>query len=1257
MKKINGLGVAVLALILVFALVGCEEPSVSQPQPQNDTVINISAIQGVTLPASGSTPVTTITENAQYSGTVTWSDNPATFAANKQYTATITLTPKSGYTLQGVAANFFTVDRATSVSNDANSGVITAVFPMICSITVDMFDSGGDGWGNTALRVSINGTDISPNVTLNSGYSGSYVFNVATGDSINVSWISGDYDTECSFIMYYTDTPPNPEFNASNNTSWNGSNALVYKLRNSNMSGGTSVNVEANSIINISAIKGVTVPVKGGVPVTTITESAQYTGTVTWVDNPNTFAAAISYTAIITLTPKKGYTLQGVTENFFTVAGATTVTNAANSGVITAVFPETDATIINSVSLSITAPVKDATPTSSAISNSESGDNFTIGQVSWLPAHNPFRGETVYTASVTLTAHNTYTFTGLNSVTVNGQSINSQQINNTGKSVTLSYTFPATYTKIVTNIAIKTQPTKFNYTHGDTLDLTGLVLTLTFHDGSTEDVPAANFTAINITATPAQGNSLAYSMHNGHPVKITYGSLTVNTDNLTVNKATPKATDYNISGIGAFNYDGSPKTVTIAPKEGKSNGNITVKYNGNTTAPSTANTYTVTFDVTETTDFIAVNGLSAGTLIINKITPKADDFNINGIGSFYFGSSWTVSITPKDGKTDGKITIKYNGSTAVPSAIGTYTVTFDVAAGTNYNAVTGYSAGTLTIKANVTPTADDFIIETRIFAYDGNPKTIIIKPKNEKSDGKITVKYNGITTAPSAIGTYAITFDVAAAIGFNAVNNLYAGTLKIVDAVFNSISSLNTYLQGIPANTADTPYIIALNVNNLGGSYNTSGSLGYVLNANKTKYVSIDLSDSTFTGIENNAFCTTNLIAITIPDSVTSIALPPNYITDNDSSSFNSCTNLTVINVDSGNTKFSSIDGVLYDKNKTTLIRYPQGKKDISFTIPDSVTSITNHAFGRCTSLTSVTIPDSVTTIRWCAFYVCTNLTSVTIGNRVTGIYDYTFASCTNLKNVTIGNNVTDIGYSAFYRCTSLTSVIIPDSVTYIGECSFDSCTNLTSVTIGNSVTIIEASAFSGCKNLVSVNIPDSVTSFSSYAFDGCTSLAVINVGSGNTKYSSIDGVLYNKDITNLIIYPYGKTGSYSIPDSVIYIEDYNFNETAWYKNQPDGLVYAGKVAYKYKGNGNMPVNTSITLRDDTKTIAVEAFWGCTNLASITIPDSVTFIGRYAFRNCRNLISITIGNGVTSIEDFTFVDCTSLTSVTIPDIRKTARFT
>ncbi len=224
------------------------------------------------------------------------------------------------------------------------------------------------------------------------------------------------------------------------------------------------------------------------------------------------------------------------------------------------------------------------------------------------------------------------------------------------------------------------------------------------------------------------------------------------------------------------------------------------------------------------------------------------------------------------------------------------------------------------------------------------------------------------------------------------------------------------------------------------------------------------------TAIESWAFSEcSSLKSVNIPNSVTTIgewAFYRSVIAD--------------INVGSSNPRFASDDGILFSKNMDTIICYPRGKTNSTYTIPGSVTAIGEWAFEECGSLTSVNIPNSVITIGRGAFSKCRSLISVNIPNSVTEIGSLAFNECNSLTTVNIGNSVTEIGNQAFEECGSLTSVNIPNSVITIGESAFSKCSSLTSVDIPNSVTEIGWGAFSKCSSLrkikTDVTNPASIT-------------------------------------------------------------------------------------------------------------------------------------------------------------------------------------
>jgi len=206
---------------------------------------------------------------------------------------------------------------------------------------------------------------------------------------------------------------------------------------------------------------------------------------------------------------------------------------------------------------------------------------------------------------------------------------------------------------------------------------------------------------------------------------------------------------------------------------------------------------------------------------------------------------------------------------------------------------------------------------------------------------------------------------------------------------------------------------------------------------------------------------------------------------------FSMCDSIEGFTVDGENADFKSVNGVLFSKDGTKLIRYPVAKKVSSYTIPNGVNSIEKYAFDRCSTLESITIPKTVNKIGAFAFRRCTNLESIEIPYGVTKLEGETFSSCSELRTVTLPDSIKTFGYGEFQNCTKLVSIKLPDGLTAMGENAFFNCKALKSINIPEGLTKIEDSAFHSCSSLQKIELHSGIKSIGDYAFTNCTILTL----------------------------------------------------------------------------------------------------------------------------------------------------------------------
>ena len=577
--------------------------------------------------------------------------------------------------------------------------------------------------------------------------------------------------------------------------------------------------------------------------------------------------------------------------------------------------------------------------------------------------------------------------------------------------------------------------------------------------------------------------------------------------------------------------------------------------------------------------------------------------SVTYIGDFAFsgGRSLTDVAIPSG--------VTYIGENAFISCSGLTSITLpdglrEIGGGAFYNC-SGLT-GTITIPKSVTT------IGNSAFYGCDNLAAFLVIEENESFASQDGILYNAAKTeliqAPCAIAGDVTIPEGVTSIGYSAFNGRSFLTGIALPSTLKEIGSeAFAYCDSLTKITVAE------------GNEDFASVNGILYNKYKTEFICVpagisgeitvpegimSISSSTFRGCEK-------ITAISLPASVGSIH----------SSAFGSCTGLESITVAEDNTKYCSVDGILYNKDKTELLCVPAGVTG-AITIPDGIPSIEIDTFSGCAKITAITIPTSVTFIDPWSLYDCESLTDIyylgsgaqweqlaaniedyqihyakvhtmeaegvlltgTCGDdlnyTLTQDYELIITGSGDMKNFEYVNDVPWYDYAE-----QITSISLPEGLTSISKNAFHMCQNLTSITIPSTVTTIGAYAFEWCWLEETITIPASVSYIGEGAFVGAGSLAV----EGDNPYFTADskGVLYNKDKTELLQAPYLISGAYTIPSTVTKIWPY-------------------------------------------------AFYNCNSITAVTIPDSVTEIGDRAFPYCEGLTSITIPKSVTTIGEGAF---------------------
>ena len=628
-------------------------------------------------------------------------------------------------------------------------------------------------------------------------------------------------------------------------------------------------------------------------------------------------------------------------------------------------------------------------------------------------------------------------------------------------------------------------------------------------------------------------------------------------------------------------------------------------------------------------------------------------FGSSGSATYSFDAQLPNGLQPSSGFT-GTVTQPwvYSAPQIVPEAVG-----FEfVYNGINYK-VTSDNIASPTVEVALNPSASGNITIPEIAEYNGISYAITAIGDNAFGH------CNNITTVtlPTGITTIGrLAFAYSGLSGIILSNEL----TTIGDGAFSTTNITSIDIPGNVAHIGTGVFyqcrsLPAINVSS-GNNYYCSDA-GVLLNKNKTILMECPNNKTghytipnTVITISGGAFDGGSSIgSITIPSSVQNIG---NW-------AFANCWELTSIEVNSSNTNFSSESGILFNKNKTTIMLYPQNKAGIEYTIPSTVSTIAQSAISN-KYLESITIPVSVVSIEWqgisrqiikeiyslnttppqlsdedvnvnfstCILYVPANSVNAYKSANIWGKFNNILAIggapgnpeavgfefvYNGINYKVTSDNIASPTVEVALNPNTSGNIVIPAIAEYNG--------------VSYAVTAIAERAFDeSCDNLTSISIPASVSIIGRFAFGNFYLLHTITVDVNNANYCDVNGVLFSKDKKTIIKYPMGKTETgYSIPNTVEHIEDCAFfscqNLTS--VNMPNGIKNIGNESFRYCSF------TTINIPNTVISIGTFAFNNCPNLTSVYIPSSVTNISYGAFSSCKLLQSITVDTNNTNFCD------------------------